>query len=448
MPPSSFGRQCQDRERFAETARIDVFYSASPPALVLWLLPYGLSVMRRPIGQPLADDSSHGASGTLHVIYAQANAIAIAEIELGSVAVQMFFAAMLVDAFHAAFENRIVAFDGVGMDFAATVLARIVVDRIVGGDIENATAVVRGTVGHQSRFLRHVRADDAFGGIATSVFDLERACLAIALHKGHDDHLVTVAGFGLASAFLGADESFVSLHDRASAAQRLNADNAHGLTDAVRHEPRGFESDAQGPRELVAADTLLAGAKQVHRLQPDIHRDVAVLENGPDLDGELLPALVALPKPDTGRFAAHLADPLDTSTMGANRAFRPDPLFNPSDCGCFVFQNVGGEERIGHDTYFHYINQRYQGRLGLSTTISPFLDIFSIKATRGRNWNPPPIYFQMTAFCHVLCAFRRSWGSGSRGNDLTGADALPMFRAAGRRRKTPDRREKANKSLG
>ena len=80
------------------------------------LSPYGLSVMRRRIGEAFAYDTLHGASGTLNIIYAKPNAIGIAEIELGSVAVQMLFAAMLIDAFHAALENRIIVFDGVGVD--------------------------------------------------------------------------------------------------------------------------------------------------------------------------------------------------------------------------------------------------------------------------------------------------------------------------------------------
>ena len=84
--------------------------------LAFRLLPYGLSVTSRPIGQPLADDALHGAGGALHVIYAEPNAIAIAEIELRQIAVQMLLAAMLVDALHAALEDRVVAFDGVGAD--------------------------------------------------------------------------------------------------------------------------------------------------------------------------------------------------------------------------------------------------------------------------------------------------------------------------------------------
>jgi hypothetical protein len=108
----------QAPERFVETARIALsalaFY-----VLVLALcrlLPYGRSLRSRSIGETLSNDTFDCARGALYVIYAEPDAIAIAEIEFGKIAVQMLFAAMLVDALHAAFEDRIVAFNCVGMD--------------------------------------------------------------------------------------------------------------------------------------------------------------------------------------------------------------------------------------------------------------------------------------------------------------------------------------------
>jgi hypothetical protein len=50
---------------------------------------------------------------------------------------------------------------------------------------------------------------------------------------------------------------------------------------------------------------------------------------------------------------------------------RPYAGFNPSDSGGFVLEDFGGQNRIGHDTRFPFVNQGYQGRLGLSSTISP-----------------------------------------------------------------------------
>ena len=54
-----------------------------------------------------------------------------------------------------------------------------------------------------------------------------------------------------------ADLGFVGLNDFACTAHRDDADNLHGLSDAVRHEPRGLEGDAQDAMKLIAANALL-----------------------------------------------------------------------------------------------------------------------------------------------------------------------------------------------
>jgi len=77
--------------------------------------------MSRSIGKALSDDAFDGAFGALYVIYAETNAIGTAEIKLAQIAVQMLLCAALIDAFHAALEDRIVAFDGIGMDVAANI---------------------------------------------------------------------------------------------------------------------------------------------------------------------------------------------------------------------------------------------------------------------------------------------------------------------------------------
>ena len=93
-------RQRQARERFVETARTELAYFPSVLALVLRVLPYGLSVTRRPIGQTLPNDAFHRAFGALYVIAAEPHAVVIAEIELRQISVQVLLFAMLVDALH------------------------------------------------------------------------------------------------------------------------------------------------------------------------------------------------------------------------------------------------------------------------------------------------------------------------------------------------------------
>ena len=82
------------------------------------------------------------------------------------------------------------------------------------------------------------------------------------------------------------------------------------------HEPRGFQGHAKGAGKLVATDPFLAGAKQIHGLQPKSHRDVAVFENGPDRGMKLLPAGVALQRADFGA----LQNRLQTSVSNINNS--------------------------------------------------------------------------------------------------------------------------------
>src|SRR5579883_54 len=386
-PQRFLRRQRQGRERFAETARIDLSYLVLSSFLAFRLLPYGRSDVRRPIGQALADDALHGAFGALHVIYAQPNAIAIAEVELRKVAVQVLFLAMLIDTLHAALKNRVVALNGVGVDrlnvelvaldpeLIANVLFRTMLHGLVASEVVRNIVVVLGFVGHDGRFARNVLAHDRHDVGDRIAVNMEAAGRTAALHKSKNRVLVAVAlGLGAAPGRRAVELTnvgLIRLHDGAGPAHGLNANNAHSLADAVRHEPGGLESDAQGAMELVAADALLAGAKQVHRLQPQVHGDVAGLEDGPDLHGELLPALVALPKADTGGFAAHLGDALDSAAVRADRAFRPHAGLNPRDSVGFVLQDAGGKDRIGHDTGFQLMIQQYHGHLGLASTISP-----------------------------------------------------------------------------
>jgi len=396
MFPHYSHRQRQAYERPPETARIDLSYSAFVFSFRR-LFPYGLSVVSLPIGEPLSDDACNGAAGSLYVVYAQPDAIGIAEIELREITVQVLFLAMLIDALHAALEDRIVAFNRIGMDrfdvqpvgfvdpsFVANVLIFAVRDRAVTGKFIANAVVVLGLIGHHGRFARNVVAKDRRDVADRRAVDMEATGGTAALDKGKDGVLMRPARTALfgasetaarrllaAFAVNGADESFVGFNDATIPSHRGHADDAHGFADAMRHEPRGFEGDAQGPGKLVAADALLAGAKQVHRLEPQVHRDVAILEHGPDLHGELLAALVALVEANTGRLSGHLPDAVEAPAMGANRAVGPYAGLNPGDSGGLVLEDFGGQNRIGHDTRFPYVNQGYRGHVGLSSIMSP-----------------------------------------------------------------------------
>jgi hypothetical protein len=175
MPPRTHRNQAH--ERLVETARIALFALAFY-VLVLALcrlLPYGRSLRSCSIGETLSNDTFDRALGALYVIYAEPDAIAIAKIEFGKVAMQMPFAAMLIDALHAALEDRIVAFNGVGMDDPTNVLANAVVDGLVHPIFFSERAVRLPIVADDESFLGNVGADDREQLTAGSSFHMKAA---------------------------------------------------------------------------------------------------------------------------------------------------------------------------------------------------------------------------------------------------------------------------------
>jgi len=62
--------------------------------------------VRPPISQALAGQAAKRITAPLTIIATEAFAVAVAEIELGNVAVKVLLRAMLIDTLHAAFEDR------------------------------------------------------------------------------------------------------------------------------------------------------------------------------------------------------------------------------------------------------------------------------------------------------------------------------------------------------
>jgi hypothetical protein len=84
-------------------------------------LRFGLLALRsRFISEALALDAQDGAVSAVNVIVSSLYPVRVTEIEFCEVAVQMLFAAMLINAFHAAFENAVMAFHRVRTNKART----------------------------------------------------------------------------------------------------------------------------------------------------------------------------------------------------------------------------------------------------------------------------------------------------------------------------------------
>ena len=67
-------------------------------------------LVRLPVHQPLAFNATDRGEGAVDVAIAERDAVIVAVIELGKVAVQMLLFAVLVHATHSAFEDREIAF--------------------------------------------------------------------------------------------------------------------------------------------------------------------------------------------------------------------------------------------------------------------------------------------------------------------------------------------------
>src|SRR5258708_678475 len=337
---------------FAQSQRISETVFLVNHAFAFWALDFllrqGSSLMSRLIGEPLALHSLEQNVRAVGIFNPKSNAIAIAEIEFGKIAVQVVVAAMLIDTFHTAFEDREEALDGVGMHgpiFARNVLAKHMTGEAVIREMQAQIFVLSRIISHYARARVDVRLQDGKQGAHLQVIDHDATRFpGAAVDQGQDFVLVLVPASPLvALGLLGevaSDESFIDFHVAALAAERFNPAILHRFPDSVRHEPRGLQGNPKGAVQLVRANALLAGSDQKDSLEPQAQRDVAGLKNGADLDGKGLAAVIALVSAYAGTLTAHLAVALHPAPVRAYRAARPDTGFYES-VGAFPIVKMG-----------------------------------------------------------------------------------------------------------
>ncbi len=261
---------------------------------------------------------------------------------------------MLIDALHSALEDAVEAFHGVGMDgvraFATDVFASGVSGEIVASKVRAEASILTGLVGHDKAGFCHMRLDDRHECGRAGAVHMEAddaSSFGAALDEGQHSVLVPIAA-SYNGALLGADKGFVDFDDGAFAAENVrHGAVSHGLTQPVRHEPSAFHGQAEDAGQLVAGNTLLAGAHQESGLEPHVQLDMAALENRADRDAALLAAGVALIKAGAGGIAAHQLHPAFHLAMRADGAVRPNDALKLRVGGGFVLE-VGGIENAGH----------------------------------------------------------------------------------------------------
>jgi hypothetical protein len=144
-----------------------------------------------------------------------------------------------------------------------------------------------------------------------------------------------------------ADESFVHLDKFALAAERssvVNAEICHRFAETMRQKPCGLQCDAEDAVQLVSAYALLAGAMQMHCLEPNMQLDVAGLEDGTDLDRERFAAGIAFVDADAGALALQWPALVYSAAVGAWPAIGPQSRLDKPIGGFFTMEMCGGKD--------------------------------------------------------------------------------------------------------
>src|SRR3569832_1407519 len=121
----------------------------------------------------------------------------------------MVMAAMLIDALHAALEDREEPFDGVGMYVGAllgNVLLLGVIYSPMKAKAQAQCVIIGGLVGHHAGFAGDILAENGNKGLGLEiVHDHAAAAASGAIHQGHDLALLSRAALGLGLLFVDAN---------------------------------------------------------------------------------------------------------------------------------------------------------------------------------------------------------------------------------------------------
>jgi hypothetical protein len=207
-------------------------------------------VSSRSIGQSLSLNALQHSIGASNIINAKLDAVIITEVEFSDIAVQMLFVAVLINAFHATFEDAVVALNRIGMNGTAHIFLGFVADALMAREMIAKREIAASFIGHHRGFFRDVGLNDRNKLGRTHAIDMERAHLpAFAVNERKNRILMAVAAT-LDRAFLAADEGFVGFNNTASAAHGSERAIAHSLTNSMRQEPCAL------PHEFYATGTM------------------------------------------------------------------------------------------------------------------------------------------------------------------------------------------------
>jgi hypothetical protein len=302
------------------------------------------SATRRRIGQALALCPDESAIRPLEVVDPERDPVVVSEVELGGVAVQMRLADVKVAAVDPTLEDREIIFGSVGVpEEGADVFLGAVVHGTVSGELPSDRPIDRAFVGHEVTGAINVCGHYRPESLSGNVLDVEAADPAIALDQRQHGGLGWDLAFPVCG--LAANESLIALNYLICTAERTRSGYTklgHRFADAMPEEPRCFQPTLKGTLKLAGADALLRGAKQIDRLKPHSHWNVAGLEHSFDLHGEWLAADITLAEPDAIGLAPQPTDLLaGRAAMWAHRTIRPEPRLDIFVSGFFAVEMCG-----------------------------------------------------------------------------------------------------------
>src|SRR5439155_2093351 len=202
----------------------------------------------------------------------------------------------------------------------------------------------------QFALLTILQHDGAHGAVSVLAVPIQQAHHGdLADHRLADGYLQTALLVGVHVPRFAADEGFVDF-DRAR--DLLEALVLDGEPQPMQHEPRGLLRHVDVAGDFVAADAVLAVDEHPQRRQPLVQADRAVLENRPDLHGELLFAAPAFPQRASAHPVGRFGSGATARAFGAvrppergderNAGFDIGEVFDRAEQG--VWSGVGSHE--------------------------------------------------------------------------------------------------------
>jgi hypothetical protein len=193
----------------------------------------------------------------------------------------------------AALEETPEVLKGIGVNLPIHVLDSMVnhLVRIVSGQ----SLIGEQEVGIESGSRLNMLPDFGLQNRLAAAGHNDSADVPTALQDAHDGHFVFGASTGDAPlpfgdmhvASLAANEGLIHFNRATVAAPLQERAILHGKTNAVKHEPCSLLSDPKGPGDLAGANAILRRGDDPNGRKPLVQSERRVLEDGPNLDGEL-----------------------------------------------------------------------------------------------------------------------------------------------------------------